>query len=135
MSSLSCNFIKYKQETISKVEWSISYSSVSTNFFVSHYENGQKDVPTSPYFTVEGASSGEKVVRMMVNDDRSKQVNICCKVEAVRDSGYGMLKKVDSEKCSQVGVIPGDKVQELTFFVSDDLVKVGGYLQYTCRVG
>jgi len=24
-----------------------------------------------------------------------------------RDSGYGMLKKVDSEKCSQVGVIPG----------------------------
>ena len=38
-----------------QVEWSISYSSVSTNFFVSHYENGQKDVPTSPYFTVDGA--------------------------------------------------------------------------------
>ena len=35
-------------------------------------------------YTPFNYSSGEKVVRMMVNDDRSKQVNICCKVEAVR---------------------------------------------------
>ena len=37
-------------------------------------------------------------------DSTSNESTMCA---SCRDSGYGMLKKVDSEKCTQVGVLPG----------------------------
>lgn len=134
-TSASCNFIKFKQENINKIEWSISYEGVSTNAFTSYYENANKEVIESQYFTVDEHSSGEKVVRIRLNDDREDEITICCKVESIRDSGYGMIKAHHKEKCTAVPVesenIPQAKV---ALTVTQELVRLGEQLRYTCDV-
>jgi len=133
-SSLSCNFIKWRQETISKIVWSISYKGVSSNVFTSFFETGAKDAPNSRYFKVDPNSSGEKVVRLMLQDDRETEVNICCKVESVRDSGYGNLKRSDKEKCVAIPVIAGDIPTSIELNVAEDAVRVGEKVNYLCKV-
>eukprot|EP00088_Acartia_fossae_P041603 TRINITY_DN4350_c0_g1_i1.p1 TRINITY_DN4350_c0_g1~~TRINITY_DN4350_c0_g1_i1.p1 ORF type:complete len:368 (-),score=49.25 TRINITY_DN4350_c0_g1_i1:373-1476(-) len=133
--SASCNFIKFKQENIHKVEWSINYDQVSTNAFTSFFQNGNKESVPSSYFTVDEHSSGEKVVRIRLNDDREDEITICCKVESVRDSGYGMLKRFNKEKCSSVPVQSERRVQaNVTMSVDHDLKRVGEPITFTCEV-
>jgi len=133
-SSLSCNFIKWRQERISKVVWSISYKGVSSNVFTSFYETGNKESPSSRYFKVDPNSSGEKVIRMMLKDDRESDVNICCKVESVRDSGYGMLKRSDKEKCVAIPVLSGDTKTRIELEIGTEPVRVGQQVNYACKV-
>lgn len=133
-SKLDCNFIKWKQETISKVEWSLGYSGVSTNFFT-YSSSGQKEINNnSPYFTVDQYSSAERTTGLMLRDDRETEVTVCCRVEAVRDSGYGDLKMVDNQKCSSFPVISGATVPELRLTVRDNHLRIGETLHYSCQV-
>jgi len=132
-SSAACNFIKFKQEDIHKIEWSIGYDGVSLPAFTVFYETANKETGQSEYFSVDENSSGEKVVRLRLNDDRGDEITICCKVESIRDSGYGMIKKYNKEKCTAVPVeserIPQAKV---SLNVHKDLVRLGEEVRFTC---
>jgi len=132
-ASVSCNFIKFKQENINKLEWSIAYNGVSTNAFVSHWENANKESVNSEYFTIDESSSGEKVIRIRLNDDREDEITICCKVESIRDSGYGMIKAYEKEKCAAVPV-KSENIQQskVALTVNNDLVRIGETVRYTC---
>jgi len=132
-TSAACNFIKFKQEDIHKIEWSIGYDAVSLPAFTVYYETANKQSADSEYFSIDEHSSGEKVVRLRLNDDREDEITICCKVESIRDSGYGMIKRYNKEKCTAVPVeserIPQAKV---SMSVNKDLVRLGEEVRFTC---
>ena len=43
----------YIPQSFFQIEWSISYDGVSTNAFVSHWENANKETINSEYFTID----------------------------------------------------------------------------------
>jgi len=133
-ASLSCEYIKWKREKIQKVKWSVGYTGVSgLEMFTSYFEDGKKETQNSDFFEVDENSSGEKVMRVKLNEVRGAgQVNICCHVEGISDSLYGGLRKNEKEKC--VPVLLLEDWPEVSLEVDRERVRVGEKLSYQCQV-
>jgi len=135
--TLSCNYIKWKQENINKIEWYLGYSGVNTKLFTYHFDNQHKELANLPsaYFSVYESGSGENEVRLKLLDDRSETVNICCKVEAIRDSGYGSIRKVDKEKCVPMPVITGPPPEPVVrLSIPRTTVQAEALVDFICQV-
>ena len=54
----------------------------------------------------EGASE-EKIVNVKIVDDQEEEVAICCEVKVLKDSGYGSMKPLKKERCTDIKVLSG----------------------------
>jgi len=98
-TELECNYIKWVQESLASVTWSIQYSGVKTDFFV--YKPTNKEVkPGMSMLSVDATNSEDKVVNMRLTDGQEREVVICCDVKVLRDQGYGSMTTKHKEKCS-----------------------------------
>ena len=66
-----------------------------------------KATPSSAFVEVDQDSSQEQVVNLRILDGEEEQVSICCEVKVLRDSGYGSMKPLRKEKCTEIKVLPG----------------------------
>jgi len=98
-TELECNYIKWVQESLASVTWSIQYSGVKTDFFV--YKPTNKEVkPGMSMLSVDATNSEDKMVNMRLTDGQEDEVVICCDVKVLRDDGYGSMTTKQKEKCS-----------------------------------
>ena len=54
---------------------------------------------------VDEDNSEEQRVNMRILDDQEEEVSICCEVKVLRDSGYGSMKPLRKEKCTDIKVM------------------------------
>jgi len=106
-TELSCDFLKWRQEQLYSVTWSIKYPGVKTNFY-EWSAPGTKSKPTSAFIEVDEHNSNEKAVTMKLLDGQEEEVSICCQVNVLKDSGYGSTKPLRKEKCKDMKVVEGD---------------------------
>ena len=46
-------------------------------------------------------------MNLRILDAQEEEVSICCEVKVLRDSGYGSMKPLRKEKCTDIKVLPG----------------------------
>jgi len=132
-TELTCDYLKWKQEQLYSVTWSIKYPGVKTNFF-EYQADGSKSTPSSSFVEVDEESSEEQRVNVRILDDQEEEVSICCEVKVLRDSGYGSMKPLRKEKCTDIKVMAesGNKV-EVDIQSSHDQVEVGQNMDLVCK--
>eukprot|EP00092_Neocalanus_flemingeri_P033114 GFUD01036009.1.p1 GENE.GFUD01036009.1~~GFUD01036009.1.p1 ORF type:complete len:373 (-),score=93.53 GFUD01036009.1:234-1352(-) len=131
-TELTCDYLKWKQEQLYSVTWSVKYPGVKSNFF-EYQADGSKDAPSSAFIQVDEDSSQEQVVNMMILDGQEEQVSICCEVKVLRDSGYGSMKPLRKEKCTDIKVIAGGKPLEVDIWSSHNQAEVGDTMDLVCK--
>jgi len=133
-TELTCDYLKWKQEQLYSVTWSIKYPGVKTNFF-EYQADGSKSTHSSSYVEVDEDSSEEQRVNMRILDDQEEEVSICCEVKVLRDSGYGSMKPLRKEKCTDIKVMSsGVNNLEVDIRSSQDQAQVGDTLNLVCQV-
>merc|ERR1711892_1277962 len=64
-TELTCDYLKWKQEQLYSVTWSIKYPGVKTDFF-EYQADGSKTTPSSSFIQVDEDSSQESVVNLRI---------------------------------------------------------------------
>merc|ERR1711970_706328 len=105
---------------------------VKTNFF-EYQADGSKSSPSSSFVQVDEDSSEEQRVNMRILDDQEEEVSICCEVKVLRDSGYGSMKPLRKEKCTDIQVLPGGSPLEVDIMSSHNIVEVGDTIDLVCK--
>jgi len=132
-TELTCEYLKWKQEQLYSVTWSIKYPGVKTNFF-EYQADGSKSSPSSSFVQVDEGSSEEQRVNVRILDDQEEEVAICCEVKVLRDSGYGSMKPLKKEKCTDIKVLSeGGNNLEVDIQSSHDQVEVGENMDLVCK--
>ena len=73
-----------------------------------NFVNVGKTTPSSSFIQVDEDSSQESVVNLRILDGQEEEVSICCEVKVLRDSGYGSMKPLRKEKCTDIKVLAGN---------------------------
>jgi len=131
-TELTCDYLKWKQEQLYSVTWSIKYPGVKTNIF-EYQADGSKATPSSAFVEVDQDSSQEQVVNLRILDGEEEQVSICCEVKVLRDSGYGSMKPLRKEKCTEIKVLPGGEPLEVDIWSSHNKAEVGDTMDLVCK--
>jgi len=131
-TELTCDYLKWKQEQLYSVTWSIKYPGVKTNFF-EYQADGSKSTPSSTFVQVDEGSSEEQRVNMRILDAQEEEVSICCEVKVLRDSGYGSMKPLRKEKCTDIKVLPGGDPLEVDIWSSHNRAEVGDTMDLVCK--
>jgi len=132
-TELTCEYLKLKQEMLYSVTWSIKYPGVKTNFF-EYQADGSKSSPSSGIIQVDEGSSEEKIVNVKIVDDQEEEVAICCEVKVLKDSGYGSMKPLKKERCTDIKVLSdGGNALEVDIQSSHDQVEVGENMDLVCK--
>jgi len=131
-TELTCEYLKWKQEQLYSVTWSIKYPGVKTNFF-EYQADGSKSTPSSSFVQVDEGNSEEQRVNMKILDAQEEEVSICCEVKVLRDSGYGSMKPLRKEKCTDIKVVAEGNKLEVDIWSSHNQAEVGDTMDLVCK--
>eukprot|EP00091_Calanus_sinicus_P021325 TRINITY_DN6253_c0_g1_i1.p1 TRINITY_DN6253_c0_g1~~TRINITY_DN6253_c0_g1_i1.p1 ORF type:complete len:375 (+),score=59.41 TRINITY_DN6253_c0_g1_i1:222-1346(+) len=131
-TELTCDYLKWKQEQLYSVTWSIKYPGVKTNFF-EYQADGSKSTPSSTFVQVDEGSSEEQRVNIRILDAQEEEVSICCEVKVLRDSGYGSMKPLRKEKCTDIKVLAGGDQLKVDIWSSHNKAEVGDTMDLVCK--
>jgi len=131
-TELTCDYLKWKQEQLYSVTWSIKYPGVKTNIF-EYQADGSKATPSSSFVEVDQDSSHGQIVNLRLLDGEEEQVSICCEVKVLRDSGYGSMKPLRKEKCTEIKVLAGGDPLEVDIWSSHNQAEVGDTMDLVCK--
>jgi len=134
-TEVRCDYIKWKQEMFYSLTWSIGYSGVKTDF-LRYTSDGQTVAPSTTFVVPDLNSATEKKIdlRVLHGSDPEEEVEICCEVKVLRDSGYGNMQPLKKERCSDFKIVTAPiRPLEVNLFSSHRSAEVGDSIDLVCE--
>ncbi|XP_059091785.1 uncharacterized protein LOC131887243 [Tigriopus californicus] len=89
---LTCNFVKYRTESVREITWFLGYSGFRTKIFGYAVSTGVKEGSNFPFVSVDEHSVTDSELTITLTDFRDENMTLGCEVEVIRDNGYGKLR-------------------------------------------
>ena len=107
-SEVKCDYVRWKAEKLTSVTWSVSYPGVKTDI-LKFTQYGGKLTPSTTFIEADPDTATENKVelRVLAGSDPEDEVKICCEVAVLFDDGYGGMKSLTNERCSDFKVVKG----------------------------
>ncbi|CAB4054197.1 unnamed protein product [Lepeophtheirus salmonis] len=105
-TKLTCNYVRFRTESIRHIAWRFEYNGVAGKFYDYHVATGAKNPTSYSFITIpEDGEINEKEIEIILNDFRAPEIKITCEVDALRDNGYGKLHHSTKEAHEVVTVV------------------------------
>jgi len=96
-TELTCNYVKFRTETVREINWFISYQGFSSKVFTYHLSTGKKVDSIFSHIKTDGNTATENKLTVRLTEFRGNPINVKCEVEVLRDNGYGKLSSSKKE--------------------------------------
>jgi len=134
---LRCDYIKWKQEQLFSVTWSLEYPGVRTQLLeYSHDGTVTSTQDTSSWVVADRDSATDKTVELrVVGDQGEEEVRVCCEVKVLSDSGYGHMQALKKEKCADFKIVnEPQQPLEVSMYASHTAAEVGDAVDLVCSL-
>merc|ERR1711953_497785 len=105
-AKLTCNYVKFRTETVRGIGWYLSYEGFRSKIFHYHVTTGRKEPSIYSHVTTMEETATEKELTIVLPEFRSPTITLGCEVEVLRDSGYGKLDH--SKKITEANISVAD---------------------------
>ena len=107
-SEVRCDYVRWKAEKLTSITWSVCYPGVKTDI-LKYTQYGGKLTPSTTFIEADADTATENKVdlRVLAGSDPEEEVKICCEVAVLFDDGYGGMKSLTNERCSDFKVVKG----------------------------
>jgi len=96
-TELTCNYVKFRTETVREINWFISYQGFSAKVFTYHVSTGKKVNSIYSHIKTMEDTATESKLTIRLPEFRGNPINVKCEVEVLRDNGYGKLSSSKKE--------------------------------------
>merc|ERR1711936_415445 len=96
-TELTCNYVKFRTETVREINWYMSYQGFSAKVFTYHLSTGKKVDSIYSHIKTDGNTATENKLTVRLTEFRGNPMNVKCEVEVLRDNGYGKLSSSKKE--------------------------------------
>merc|ERR1712241_735949 len=96
-TELTCNYVKFRTETVREINWYMSYQGFSAKVFTYHLSTGKKVDSIYSHIKTDGNTATENKSTVRLTEFRGNPMNVKCEVEVLRDNGYGKLSSSKKE--------------------------------------
>merc|ERR1719331_3396235 len=105
-AELTCNYVKFRTETVREINWFISYQGFSAKVFTYHISTGKKINSIYSHIKTMDNTATESKLTIVLPEFRGTPINVKCEVEVLRDNGYGKLSS--SKKEAEIPIVVVD---------------------------
>jgi len=105
-AELTCNYVKFRTETVREINWFISYQGFSAKVFTYHVSTGKKINSIYSHIKTMDNTATENKLTIILPEFRGTPINVKCEVEVLRDNGYGKLSS--SKKEAEIPIVVVD---------------------------
>jgi len=105
-AELTCNYVKFRTETVREINWFISYQGFSAKVFTYHVSTGKKINSIYSHIKTMDNTATESKLTIILPEFRGTPINVKCEVEVLRDNGYGKLSS--SKKEAEIPIVVVD---------------------------
>merc|ERR1719331_1841266 len=105
-AELTCNYVKFRTETVREINWFITYQGFSAKVFTYHVSTGKKINSIYSHIKTMDHTATESKLTIILPEFRGTPINVKCEVEVLRDNGYGKLSS--SKKEAEIPIVVVD---------------------------
>ena len=110
-TKLTCNYAKFRTESVREITWFIGYGSIRTQMFKYSVTTNKKESSPLAFITTDEDSATDKDLTFTLTAFRSDNMTFGCEIASLRDDGYGKLRHNKKLAESYVRVINNQQHQ------------------------
>ena len=80
-AKLTCNFVKYRTESVREISWFLGYSGFNTKIFSYAVSTGVKEGSSFPWILTDEASATDSELTVTLSSFRDANMTVGCEVE------------------------------------------------------